>query len=888
MMSPRRLRPRVVTVVKKEISWVMPCFLRAAFDFLASPNHIAKYPVSVILAHISSFLWIAILIGSIMVNKSSTRCKDEKDNGEKAAYMLAVSLALPLLVYLFISIVCRYFRSIGSIRQSDANRAKLAICTPGLCRAQKKRIAKSNMVIDLIVCFFESAVIIARFSSLWNHCTDDNRCIIPCELQIWITPCLSFFIFAAMAVFLKSTLVSSEFDYCVESRVFETYQFKDVASNPLFRWIYSTELRQRFAIPLCILFVGTMIIESTTLTLAVTGWDHSTFRGWGIQALTMSGILLAVDGGIVFLPGTIYSFLRTSYSGSTRRTGILEFVRSPLLLKNLPRRKAVVMLFIISFAFAFNACLNSYLGGPSEQHFIFSISILTFTLFVFLCQLLVSDMPASVKDLLLYTAEENYGLVMSRKSFVKELRKASEKNRPSLSPLMDDIEICVPTYLASQARIELSVVVSYRWSDEKVYLKKGMSNSSSSGSTQSQYPVIRLRHSSCSGFDWIVVLMQSQLDALLKDLTSAREPYVWIDQFSIPQVNYNASTHDSHEIGKQAVRAVLIPKMTGLYSCAGRVSILNNSGDEQLMEEDWYQNRLWCMQEYCFPANASIHPLVSSASEQVLRERMQRVGSRWFGSSGNQECLDIVLDWMVPDPKVLNSKIEERVQAIGSIEYLELVGKMAASDTNDTLSALAQPWFGLIMTSDLTKVMLVRHIVANAMRNGKQEVELISNPLVDSQSWKFSGSMTVDRMLSSTGRGMERGPPMEVRSFQFSHVSLRLHKCTSDSILQAVMNGHAVHDTGQGYEYSGQLIQPAGFEGLLTVLQFQKLSQDVEFEGASRPAFHLVSMKVTPTNPRRCFLRSCTVLTFRFQVIQPSNTAIDIISWTEQRRFLMF
>jgi hypothetical protein len=183
----------------------MPNILRAAFDFLASPNHIAKFPASVIVAHVSTFLWIAILLGSIVVNKLSTRCKDGKENGEKAANWLTIVLAYPLLVYLLISIVCRYFHSIGSQRKFDANRTKLAICTPGLCRAQKKRIAKSNMVIDLIVCTFESALIIGRFT-LWNHCTDDNRCIIACEMQIWI-PSLSFFIFAGMGFFLKSNLV---------------------------------------------------------------------------------------------------------------------------------------------------------------------------------------------------------------------------------------------------------------------------------------------------------------------------------------------------------------------------------------------------------------------------------------------------------------------------------------------------------------------------------------------------------------------------------------------------------------------------------------------------------------------------------------------------------
>ena len=66
------------------------------------------------------------------------------------------------------------------------------------------------------------------------------------------------------------------------------------------------------------------------------------------------------------------------------------------------------------------------------------------------------------------------------------------------------------------------------------------------------------------------------------------------------------------------------------------------------------------------------------------------------------------------------------------------------------------------MTSEVTKAILVRHIVADALRNGKQEIEVISNPPTGSQSSQFTGGMAVDRMLSRTGTGMERGPSVEV------------------------------------------------------------------------------------------------------------------------------
>ena len=63
------------------------------------------------------------------------------------------------------------------------------------------------------------------------------------------------------------------------------------------------------------------------------------------------------------------------------------------------------------------------------------------------------------------------------------------------------------------------------------------------------------------------------------------------------------------------------------------------------------------------------------------------------------------------------------------------------------------------------------------------------------------------------------------------------------------MNGHAVLDSGLDtaagwHEYRGQLVHPAGFERLVTVLRFQRLAHPLELEGSPREAYHLVGMKV--------------------------------------------
>ena len=399
---------------------------------------------------------------------------------------------------------------------------------------------------------------------------------------------------------------------------------------------------------------------------------------------------------------------------------------------------------------------------------------------------------------------------MSRLHFVEELRRVRSELMGS-GCTNDFLEISVPTFLGTQARAELCVVVSYRWSDERLYEKKAAPPSYRKPS------VVRIKHTSCCGFDWSVCLVEWQLDALVEYLSKATEPYVWMDQFSIPQVSTGARASLEHEESKRQVRSVLVPKMTGLYSCASRVLALNNSWDAGLIEADWYQNRLWCVQEYCFPSVLDIVPKVDphSPNDSLHLQQRMEVSGRWFGelkaeaviensdslnvhspavistspiaqldsvlcyrSPQEQQppaaaysavsaplpaqtgCLDIILDWLEPSPEVLEQKIEERVREIGSVKYLETVHSLGASDTNDTLSALAQPWFGIILTSDKTKEILIHHIVLHNLRCTPGPIVLINNRGTDLS--RFSGSCSIDRMLSGCATGMEKGAPVQV------------------------------------------------------------------------------------------------------------------------------
>jgi hypothetical protein len=104
--------------------------------------------------------------------------------------------------------------------------------------------------------------------------------------------------------------------------------------------------------------------------------------------------------------------------------------------------------------------------------------------------------------------------------------------------------------------------------------------------------------------------------------------------------------------------------MTGLYSCNSRVIALNNSSDVGLLEGDWYQNRLWCVQEYCFPSILDIVPKLdaSSSIDSLLINRRKEVNARWFekGAENNTESV-IQSGALVTDVSSLNVMLAKSV-----------------------------------------------------------------------------------------------------------------------------------------------------------------------------------------------------------------------------------
>jgi hypothetical protein len=761
-------------------------------EYMASPNHIPQSPAAVPMMYILTIFWILLLGSSIAVNKIIPRCSENAPEpiGHSLLFFISMFAFIFVALYLVISSACRYFLRIRYQSTYDANRTKLAMCTPGLCSAQKQRISKTNLGIDAITFVCESMTLVMQFT-FFLECSPESDCIVPCVLQPWI-PSLPFFVFAVQGIMLKTCLVCSEFDYCVQSQTMEAFLNRARVKGCLSTWLYLIEKRQQISVPLCLLFSPIIIIEGGIVAIFIKKWDLKVFHYIGMNIYVMGAALLVSDG-VILLPWALYTHFQKSRS--KRDKAALSIWRRPFNSRNLPFRKAVPLLFFPCATFASIFSLNAHEGGPRIQYFICNTVCLFCVCLFFVWQLSVVDMPASIK-ILLQTSDDvgNFGLVMSRKHFADELKRIQTEHAASNAHSSEGYEISVPTYLASQARIELCVVVSYRWSDEKLYKKK-------CPDSHPPVPVIKIKHSSCDGFDWTVCLIKAQVDALAENLANATEPYVWMDQFSIPQISMNSSVHDQHEKQKQEVRTMLIPKMTGLYSCCSRVLALNNSMDAALLDkEDLYQNRLWCIQEYCLPSILDITPKLDDAlpMDKELTKRRSELSARWFTKGGERrntasgglvfpirgasfssvveiehidlelsrpdlasaECLDIILDWMEPDVETLEEQIKKRVQCVGTIEYLKAVDTLHASNTNDTLSALAQSWFGIILTKEATKKMLIHHIAQDAIKHRQGPLVVIDYRGVNPAH--FSGSCALERMLSRRARGMETGQPVEV------------------------------------------------------------------------------------------------------------------------------
>ena len=468
------------------------------------------------------------------------------------------------------------------------------------------------------------------------------------------------------------------------------------------------------------------------------------------------------------------------------------------------------------------------LGGMNNFAAILLALCVVLTVFLFL----VRDHEMSVQQLLKRDTVDNYGLVLSKDSLVSEFSRILEASKSG--PAVVEHDVRIPTFLASQDRVDLAAVISYRWSDELLYRKKN---------PQAAAPrCYKIRLAGNDGFDWVVTIVEPMLQGMVKALARGSQEYVWMDQFSIPQVN-SAGTKE-HERVKEAYRNALIPRMIGLYSSGGLVVAFNNTGDSRILEQDWYQSRLWCVQEYSFPEKIVFEDISNSGGnqQQEIANKRNRFNQLWFRLTNrirSNQVADVLMDNESVKRKILldwDSTLEtfpqdvvNRVAQIGAADYLDNVKKLSASNRNDILPALAQAWFGVIMTKEETKFHLVISILGAYFLTSEQtSFDVIVNRETDNGVCPPSGTMSVDRMLADYPAGLEKGRAQLVKM-----------ACRAETRKER-------HGQPDLHVFSGKLLLPVGFDKWETVLECVRDTESVE-EGTKK--YLLVKMTVRVPGP---------------------------------------
>ena len=793
---------------------------------------------------------------------------------------LAYLAGLLFFVYGEIGFISRHLFTKNQTRD-DKNRTKLGRCNVDFCSAHRLRIIKINLSIDLLLGFM-LIYTVSMWALFFRDCLQEAVCAVPCSAQRWL-PAMPIYLFSFFGTVLKNTIACSEFDYTIESCDLEDKMDGQSDSmtwfNNVLRWTVHIERRISRSWPL-ISVLSVINLIFMVIGFSIPGYNPVVSATAGISYTISTCLILITDGSFILLPLTLW----------TNRTQLKSIYHNPLRLRFIPKKKAqiIILSFVIIFSLVgtWMACKLSTKGNVAWK-VIFGFLIVDFILVIFI--VFVEDMQASYDDLIKLDVPATFGLVSSRRHFVRRLSEICNKSKKGAED-QESFEFDVPTFFASQSRIELSVVISYTWFGEDYY-------------TSTAPKFLILRHSNLGGAA-PVKLSLLQKEKLILALSNSSEDYVWMDQFCIPQPGPDGSFQGlQNEQKVREIRKNLIKQMTGLYSSAAVVVALDNKLEPGLRESRLYENRLWCVQEYCFPKYlnvfydheaeeqrhrrglfsflcgklpARISP-ISQDTLRVLRYRRKQVKNRWFqgepfgtiidgqvtcqdhpqldlhaaqnrppesvkwpqvgdftdmalghhmpvaqvltrgsvqaehwqntpsslsrtpdaekemdisadaatatsragrsnGSIDSSDCpleindseqhrrtaalthggLPIIVDYLFAEPgnrdspsmaqnfsRELETLIRERVGKIGALSYMQLVREISASDPSDAFPALAQAWFGIIMTRDETAWLLAQAILDDLLREERSEyVVVIDNTIkevemraVDSEGW---------------------------------------------------------------------------------------------------------------------------------------------------------
>ena len=465
-----------------------------AITHFSSPNYLPRYPavvmVSMIFCLINVLLNLAVLVVYTM---EVPRCTDDNKQSDdswrmfhNALLYIQVVWCIILVVPYFIFIMsCRYIFKIRKQSKCDHNRAKLAFSVPGLCKAQKRRIEKSGFAVDAFVLLLATFCTITRFV-IFDQCDLKIECSMPCRYQPYL-PALPFYFACALGSVLKTCIMAPEYDYSPVSQEMEAYLLNQKSWNPFQWWVRSAEKCQAVVMPIWL--AGTVIIVLLMVYIEIQPSYDIAFEICGILEWTFGSLLLIIDGCIVrVLWAIMIRVSRVFQSTKSREKGprmsdvlsdskvvrvkVSKF-RSPLKMRSLPKRKAIMGLSLMVWIL----CLTSMTGTDVDAHDIRTqityIILFVCSVCLLVCIFLTSDREISVTDLLQMSANDNFGLVMSRIAMVKELQRIVSAGSSDIRLPKKITDVNIPTFLASQARVELAVVVSYRWSDEKLYKDSG-------------------------------------------------------------------------------------------------------------------------------------------------------------------------------------------------------------------------------------------------------------------------------------------------------------------------------------------------------------------------------------------------------------------------------
>ena len=895
----------------------MAISLVAVGSFFANPNRLLLLPGFENACIAFAIFWPFLSLWGFLAYGQSINC----DSATAPPIQLAYLAGLLFFVYGEMAFISRHLFTKNQTFD-DKNRTKLGRCNLAFCSAHRLRIVKINLSIDMILGFM-LIYTVSMWALFFRDCIQEAMCAVPCFAQRWL-PAMPIYLFSFFGTVLKNTIACSEFDYTIESCELEDKMDSRSDSttwfNKVLRWSIHIERRISRSWPL-ISLLSVINLIFMVIGFSIPGYDPVVSAAAGISYTISTCLIIVTDGSFILLPLTLW----------TNRTQLRSIYHNPLRLRFIPKKKAqiIILSFVIIFSLVgtWLACKLSTKGNVVWK-VTFGFLIVDFILVIFI--VLVEDMQASFDDLIKLDVPATFGLVSSRRHFVRRLSEIFNKSKKGAEDQMH-FEFDVPTFFASQSRIELSVVISYTWFGEDYYNSRAPK-------------FLTLKNSKLKGTA-PVKLSLLQIEKLILALSNSSEDYVWMDQFCIPQPGPHGGFQGLGPENQQKVREIrksLIKQMTGLYSSAAVVVALDNEHEPGLRESRLYQNRLWCVQEYCFPKHLNVFYDFEAAEQQqrrgnfsflcgklpgriaplsqdtlrVLRYRRKQVKNRWFQcepfgtiidgqvicqsledhlhaaqnrppesprwplernftdlvmgrhmavvqvlsrgsvqaahwqqtpsslsrtpdaerdldisaddatatsragrshhSIDSSDCplelddseqhhrtaalthggLPIIVDYLFAEPgnrdspsmtddfsSELETLIQERVCKIGALSYTQLVREISASDPSDAFPALAQAWFGIIMTRDETAWLLAQAILDDLLRQERSEsVVVIDNTMTEVEMsaaggagwYRVPASMMVDRMFSC-------GPPLRPQSPYLVTVGPNGHPLPLDS-----------------------------------------------------------------------------------------------------------